>query len=190
VTARSRRTPKELTVVAMHGQYASHVHAYVRKAFQGDTHTADDIVAETFFCAFNQYDRHFAGKSPEDVAAMLYTIAKRRIIDQYRKDRKELRLGDIEIDSCHFASNDDPLLRAVDEDTWRRFWTAVAKVLTRTENQVAWLSWQAGMSDQQIAKILGIPTMGTVRTHRSRAKTKIILEGFRDIIFPDDSDEG
>lgn len=173
----------------MHGQYASRIHALARKALQGDVHTANDIVAETFMAAFKQFYKDFEGRSPERVEALLVTIAKRRIIDLFRRNRPALGLDEFDLSDRQLATTCDPLSQVVERDTWARAWAVMAKVLTSTENQVVWLSWQLGMPDRLIAEVLGIPSIGTVRTHRSRARQKIELEGFPDVDFLDDSNE-
>lgn len=190
MTDRVRQTtPRQQAVTAMHHQHAAHIHALARKALQGDVHAANDIVSETFMAAFKQYHRDFEGKSPGRVEALLVTIAKRRVVDLFRGNRAVSGLDEFELPNEYLVSRCDLLSQIIERDTWERVWAVIAKILTVTENQVAWLSWQLGMPDHMIARVLGIPTVGTVRTHRSRAKKKIKQEGFPDIIFPDDRDD-
>jgi DNA-binding CsgD family transcriptional regulator len=70
----------------------------------------------------------------------------------------------------------------------RRGYRGRRQRLTLTEYQVAFLAWQIGLPDQTIAKVLGIPTAGTVRTHRCRARAKIRAHLEDEILFLDESD--
>jgi RNA polymerase sigma factor (sigma-70 family) len=153
-------------------------------------HTADDIVAETFMAAFKQYYKDFEGKAPQRVEALLVTIANRRIYDLFRGNRPTLGLDELELLNGQFFDTYDPLRQVIEQDAWERIWDAIAKDLTVTEHQVAWLSWQLGISDTLIAQILGIPSVGTVRTHRSRAKKKIVVASSLPIDFADDLPDG
>lgn len=70
--------------------------AYIRV---NDSETAKDLVQETFFSALRSADR-FRGEISE--RNWLYTILKNKIIDHYRKNKREVKIEDNEEDDRDF----------------------------------------------------------------------------------------
>ncbi|SRR6266496_2500981 len=179
-------------VSALFVKYAQRVYGFALKGCQGNKHDAEEIVNETFISVQCAFVKHFAGKDPQEIERNLFMIAGRRVIDMYRRARN-LPLPTADLDHLIDAAGPsrqkdrDPVYRVVDQETLEQLRTVLTQILTRTEHQVAFLTWQMGLPDRVIVELLGIPTVGAVRTHRSNAKTKIKTHVGDGISFPDES---
>jgi RNA polymerase sigma factor (sigma-70 family) len=184
---------RNAVVAAWYIRFARRVYVLAFKVCRGDHHAAEEIVHETFAAVIKQFDTDFKDKPQSRVEAMLYTIARRRGIDHFRKINKVSPTGDLEdLDFGHGLSNDnsdDPVARVIDRDVSERLWQVLRQHLTPMEHAVAMLSWDWCWPDSAIAQALGIPTVNTVRSHRSRAKSKIHTHVGDSIILPDESQD-
>jgi RNA polymerase sigma factor (sigma-70 family) len=184
---------RNAVVAAWYAQFAPRVYVLAFKVCRGDHHAAEEIVHETFAAVIKQFDSDFKDKPQSRVEAMLYTIARRRGIDHFRKINKVSPSGDLEDLDCGYGlgndSSDDPVVRVIDRELSERLWQVLRQHLTPMEHAVAMLSWEWCWPDTAIVQALGIPTVETVRSHRSRAKSKIHTYVGDSIVFPDDSQD-
>jgi len=174
---------------ALYSKYAKRVYAYALKGCQGNKHDAEEVVNETFLCAHLRFRVDFAGKELREREARLIKIAGCRIVDVYRRNQKLLPIPAQDLDELFEGActgSNEPLGRVVDRETLERLRIVLMRYLTPTEHQVAFLTWQMGLPDRIIATLLGIPTTGTVRTHRSNAKAKIKAHVGDGLLFPDE----
>lgn len=181
---------RNAVVTGWYIQFSRRVYLLAFKACRGDHYQAEEIVHETFAAVLKQFDSTFKDKPRPHVEAMLCTIARRRAIDHFRKINNVSTIGDLDDLDCGFgltpANFNDPLSRVIDQETAEQLWQVLKQHLTPMEHAVALLSWDWRWPDTAIARALGIPTVETVRSHRSRAKSKIRTQMGNTIVFPDD----
>jgi RNA polymerase sigma factor (sigma-70 family) len=182
-------TQRNAVVAAWYTQFSRRVYVLAFKACRGDHYQAEEIVHETFAAVLKQFDSTFKDKPRPQVEAMLCTIARRRAIDHFRKINKVSVSEDLDDLDCGVGlapdSSDDPLVRVIDRETSERLWQVLRQHLTPMEHAVAMLSWDWRWPDAAVARALGIPTVETVRSHRSRAKSKIRTYVRNNIVFPE-----
>lgn len=178
---------KDDQVSSLYKRYAKPVYGFACKFFQGDD-VAKEIVQDTFQDVFTQFDRDFAGKPLKRIEALIFTIARRRAIDYLRRAHPERWVSTDTIsgwlEQC--SDSDNPADHTIHKLTMDRLWRVLSGHLTGTEHAVAVLSWDIGLPDYLIAELLGIGSPATVRSHRSRAKTKIKRALGEAITFPED----
>ncbi|MFF0860771.1 RNA polymerase sigma factor [Nonomuraea sp. NPDC003560] len=149
-------------------RYFGEIHAYVAQRL-GPDH-AEDIVAETFLTAFRKrahYDPSRAG-----VRAWLYGIATNLIGKQRRLEARTLRaLGRCGPDGDAPGHEEAVALR-VSAQSLRPNLAAALAELDRRDRDVLLLVALAGLSNDEIATVLGIP-YGTVGSRLSRARKKL-----------------
>jgi RNA polymerase sigma-70 factor (ECF subfamily) len=66
---------------ALYAEYAGPLLEYVQRLLGGDRHQAEDIVQETLLRAW----RHAAELSSDDARPWLFTVARRLVVDGYRR---------------------------------------------------------------------------------------------------------
>jgi RNA polymerase sigma-70 factor (ECF subfamily) len=66
---------------ALYAEYAGPLLDYVQRLLGGDRHQAEDIVQETLLRAW----RHAAELSSDDARPWLFTVARRLVVDGYRR---------------------------------------------------------------------------------------------------------
>ncbi|NNH72979.1 sigma-70 family RNA polymerase sigma factor [Nocardia uniformis] len=146
----------------------------------GDVEQAKDVVQQVFLAVCNQYERHFLAESDDHQAALIMTMARRRVIDCWRQASraKETLYGDLGaldrpqpelLEMSHRITRSD---RIMEDAELRRFWEVLTRDLTESEYRVALMSWDMEMSTEDIARVLNT-TSHAVVTHRSRARRKI-----------------
>lgn len=144
----------------------------------GDPDRAHDVVQQVFEAVWKQYDRDFATTSEQRARSLILVMTTRRVIDLYRRSDGVILVADyIEsaVPSQHSATDSrDPLDRLLADYDLHFLMRTVQRVLTRTEYQIVWLTEHFGFSDAEVAEAMGT-TVGTVRSHRSRAHKKVNL---------------
>jgi RNA polymerase sigma factor (sigma-70 family) len=168
-------------------RHSAQVYHLALAAFPGNKHEAEEIVQETFCDVWKGHRKYFANQTDKVREARVIDIAKKRIIDRFRYYR--LRRTDSievldELVDVHVNPVDDPCRSAERRMLLDQLWQVISEQLTPTEHRVTFLTWVMDKNDASIASVLGIPTEGTVRSHRSRAVAKIRKHRGPDIIFP------
>jgi RNA polymerase sigma-70 factor, ECF subfamily len=170
-------------VATLYTRHAKRVYGLALAGCQGNKHEAEEIVQETFFSVLKGYEKYFAGRSHEVQEARVMDIANKRIIDRFRyhRARPAEPMADLPAPVC-----DDPAVSAEHRVMMDYLWQVISADLTPTEHRVAFMTWAMGKDDAFIARVLDIPTEGTVRSHRSRATAKIRRRFGPTMTFPDD----
>jgi RNA polymerase sigma factor (sigma-70 family) len=169
IIERSARDPESFAI--LYDRHAATLHRYVARRL-GES-VADDIVAETFLCAFRKRDRFDPGTSA-DARPWLYGIAANLIGKHTRSEVRMLR--------AYARTGADPVLtpQATFDDALSRVAFAAAQrdlaqalaALAKGDREVLLLIAWADLSYAEVAAALGIP-VGTVRSRLNRARTRV-----------------
>lgn len=161
----SRRDPQRFGLVFE--RHHADIHAYLRRRLGPEE--ADDLAAETFVRAFRARHRY----DPERPSAKpwLFGIATNILRRHWRRERRQLR--------AYARTGIDPVISASDEiedrvdasDAGPTLAGALAS-LPRGEREVLLLRAWAGLTDSEIAEVLGI-RLGTVHSRLSRARRRM-----------------
>ncbi len=130
----------------------------------GDLGLAEDVTQEALLEALGAWLR---GGIPSNAGAWLTAVAKRRAIDAWRRrERLDERYAAI-ARTLDEASDDD--WRPIDDDVLRLVFTACHPVLSRESQVALTLRVVAGLSSEEIARML-LASVPTVQARITRAK--------------------
>jgi RNA polymerase sigma-70 factor (ECF subfamily) len=130
----------------------------------GDYHLSSDIMQESFARYLEKYSEETLS------AALLYTIARSAVIDNYRKNKHDVQLN---MEPGNPQSN--PERHFMVREDYRRVLAALQK-LPQEERDALSLSVSSNLSYRQIAQITGTSEGNIkVRVHRARLKLKKIM---------------
>lgn len=163
-------------------QYGDTLYRYALVRTQSSD-IAEDIVQETLLAAFKGHDR-FSGKSTEKT--WLIGILKHKIIDHYRKNKKEYAYEDIE------AQADQQLNHFDEHNHWQQpplawnnpdasleqaeFWKVLSQCISNLPDSLADLFIMRelqGMSTEDICKLMDISTTNNMWVRLSRARMRL-----------------
>lgn len=142
--------------------------AYVERVYRfvyfrvTDTMVAEDITSQVFLKAWEHLDRYQAGGSP--FLAWLYTIARNQVIDYYRTYKESVALDDIGPLPANGHTLDETIDGMDDLETMRN----AMQYLTEEQQQVLTLKFIAGLSTQDIARMMK-KREGAIRALQMRA---------------------
>lgn len=164
---------------SIHRSFAERYDAYADPLFRfclwrvNDRETALDLVQETFM---RYWDVIASGKKVSGDKALLFTIARRLVIDHYRK-KKTLSLDDMLGDA---DANDVPDPSSFDlfdsAAEGRRALEAIQKLGSHSR-QAVYLRFVEDLSPKEIAEVLDIsPNAASVRIDRGLKELKGILD--------------
>ena len=126
---------------------------------------ANDIIQE---CMLSIWQSMGSYGYQSSFKTWVYSIARRRIADFYRKSSKHISvpLSNIEND---FAARDslNERIESIDIDN-------ALSCLDSADNELVYLVFRAQLSYQEVSAVLGIP-VGTVKSRMSRIKAKLKL---------------
>ncbi len=128
---------------------------------------AEDVVQEIFIDVWRN-----AGRFNPDVASestFIATIARRRLIDQYRKRKRELQAMPLVDELGIAAPPEDDRTEITDEVEHVR---EQMQRLRPEERRVLELSTFQGLSQAKIAEVTDLP-LGTVKTHSRRGLERL-----------------
>ncbi len=145
--------------------YYDRIYAYTYRRV-GSIPVAEDIAACVFEDALRGIRRmRWEGKP---VAAWLYRIASRRIVDHYRDRQNHATSADEQV-----AAMDNPFERVTEQAA---VWTAMTQLNSR-EQEIIRLSFFDELSAAEIAGLWNCTTNSVyVRLHRALKRLKTILE--------------
>ncbi|WP_433622111.1 RNA polymerase sigma factor [Nocardia sp. CA-120079] len=158
--------------------FRSHAPAVYRLALSAlqDAERANDIVQEVFLAVWEQYERDFAGKPSSRSDALIMKIAKRRVIDVWRRTDGAVPIPEYVESAVPMLglsmTSRNPLERVLNDDAFRHIRFVLSQNLTTAEYRVALMAWALWLPDTEIAKIIG-SSVSTVHSHKSRARAKI-----------------
>lgn len=125
---------------------------YVTRVFRylysrlGNRQEAEDITAQTFLAAFESFD-HFRGSG--HFAAWLFTIARNKAMDHYRKQKNTLPLESESLSPI----DDDPLYRVIQSEQSAQL-AGLIRQLPGEEQQLLQLRFLAEMTFAEMAQFL------------------------------------
>jgi RNA polymerase sigma-70 factor (ECF subfamily) len=150
--------------------YYERVYRYAYRRL-GDQPAAQNIASETFYRLLVAFQK---GKAPQDgVLLWLYRVAHNLVIDDYRQSSKQpLPL----LDEAWHTDDDLSPDKAVAAQIAQGQVRAALLELTLVQQQVIELKFMEGMSNEQVAKIMGKP-VGTIKSlqHRALAALRRVL---------------
>ncbi len=161
-------------------RHAAGLYRFVRVRV-GDDGAAADLVQETFLRALRAI-RTFRGEAA--FQTWLFTIARRLIVDELRRRRREPAAG---IASGTGVSASDPDAWAdpasphpgerLEVEAERRDVREALRCLPEADREMIRMRYQDGLSYEEIAALRSLP-LGTVkvRLHRARLRLRTILE--------------
>jgi RNA polymerase sigma-70 factor (ECF subfamily) len=144
--------------------YERHHGAVFRYVFYrvGDEATAEDLTATVFVRVVESIDRYVHRGRP--LLAWLYTIARNAVIDHHRKAGPPDALP---LDERLLEADDD-VDEELDKALTRRRLTVALSHLTEDQRQVIVLKFVEGLSNEDVATMLG-KTVGAVKALQHRA---------------------
>lgn len=150
-------------------RYDRVVHAFALSKVRGDSHLAEDIVAETFARAWSARDRiEFRNR---DLGGWLLKIALRLIIDHCRYTQR--RPVVLIPQPSHFPDNLNPEASPEQTVVERVRMLAVIRRLSPAQREVVALRWLLDQSREKTANELGIVEQ-TVKARQGRARTALV----------------
>ena len=158
----------------LYDRYAAHLHRYVTRRL--GSQAADDVVGDTFLCAFRRRRRY--DLSHPDAGPWLYGIAGNLIGKHRRAEVRLLRaLARTGADPVAESYADRVDSRVSAAAAQRDLADALASLAAGDREVLLLIAW-AELAYDEVAVALGIP-VGTVRSrlHRARRKVRAALGG-------------
>jgi RNA polymerase sigma-70 factor (ECF subfamily) len=158
---RRARAFDRATLAAIYDDYHQPIYRYVYRQV-GDVETARDLVAEVFR-RFLQVMQN--GRGPDQhLSAWLYRTAHNIIVDHYRRQqyRQHLPLDE------DLVNTDDNPAETAERNISAAQVRAALRNLTPDQQQVIALKFLEGLSNQEVAAVLGKP-VGAVKSLQHRA---------------------
>lgn len=131
----------------------------------GNYQLSADIMQETFTNYLESYSRYEANP------ALLFTISRNLLIDQFRRQRPEA-----EFDERHYSGTSNTEKEHMIREESRRVLKAIQQ-LDKDEKDILALAVGSNLSYREISKITKISEANVkIKIHRSRVKLKQLLE--------------
>jgi RNA polymerase sigma-70 factor (ECF subfamily) len=147
---------------ALYDRYFDRVHGYVRVRI-GDRAVSEDVTSEVFCSALAKLDG-FRGRGP--FAAWLFRIARNAVRDELRRQPRSAVDPEAAANAVA-APGPGPEEVALAHERALRLRAAIAE-LGRGEQHLLALRYGAGLSHEELARVLGIkPGAARVRVHRA-----------------------
>lgn len=155
---------RRMEPAAISALYRQHVQAIYRYIYYrvGDVQTAEDLTAEVFVRAIEGLPNYQSRGVP--FAAWLYRIARARVADHFRREQ---RTGTVDLKE-DWPADDDSLLVQVQRSFYHRKLRGAINQLTPDQQHVVILKFVEGLSNAEVAQILG-KTEGAVKSLQHRA---------------------
>jgi RNA polymerase sigma-70 factor (ECF subfamily) len=149
---------------AISALYRQHVQAIYRYTYYrvGDAQTAEDLTAEVFVRAIEGLPHYEPRGVP--FAAWLYRIAQARVADHFRREQRTTTVTFEE----DWPLGEDSVSIEVEQSIYRKELQAVIRQLTPDQQHVIILKFVEGLSNAEVAQILG-KTEGAVKALQHRA---------------------
>ena len=155
----------EEAFLALYDRYSSRVYGLSLRIL-GDTQSAEEATQDTFMKLWSRARLYMAERG--QFVFWLLTIARRTALDRVRLEARRPALSEaVDLGDGWQALPDKTTL--AEESRWRSLSFAV-QALSPEYRQVIELAYYQGMSQSEIAEVLGWP-LGTVKT-RMRAATQ------------------
>lgn len=131
--------------------YQEHIHAVFNYCLYrvGDAMVTEDLTADIFKRAWRARRRY--NRRRAEFSTWLFTIARRRVIDWYRRQG---RRRTVELDETVPSPHPGPDTLAVDVENRHRLDQLIRNLPTRDQELIA-MKFGAGMTNRQIGEVLG-----------------------------------
>lgn len=148
----------EHAFLVLYDRYSSRVYALTLRVL-GDAMLAEEVTQDTFLKLWSRARQYNPGQG--ELAPWLLTIAHRTALDRLRLENRRLPASNaFDPEETWPVLPDKATLN--DEARWRSLYFAVQS-LPEEQRQVIDLAYYKGMSQSEIAEVLGWP-LGTVKT--------------------------
>lgn len=160
----------EQAFLVLYDCYVSRVHALTLRILN-DPMLAEEATQDTFLKLWSRAHTYLADRGP--LLLWLLTIARRTALDRLRLEARRPMLSDSNDPAEMLLSipEGDPL---PEENRWRSLYFAV-QTLPPEHRQVVELAYYQGLSQSQIAEVLGWP-IGTVKSRLRAAMERLRQE--------------
>jgi RNA polymerase sigma-70 factor (ECF subfamily) len=148
----------EHAFLSLYDRYASRVYALTLRVL-GDTMLAEEVTQDTFMKLWSRSRQFNPDKGP--LAPWLLTIAHRTALDRLRLENRRPPVSNSKEPDQIWSTLPDETTQSA-EFRWRSLHFAVQS-LPRDQRQVIDLAYYKGLSQSEIAEVLGWP-LGTVKT--------------------------
>jgi RNA polymerase sigma-70 factor (ECF subfamily) len=158
--------------VAWHTLYDLYFTPLYRYVFirLGDTHKTEDVVQTVFLRWFASIDTFTVYDSP---LQYLFVIARRVMIDEFRKEKRDTSLSlDEAMESGTEVADAHDVVYELDKEISKEILLETIKLLGHLEQEVLTLSFFGEQSTKEIAQILG-QEEANVRQIKSRALRRL-----------------
>jgi RNA polymerase sigma-70 factor, ECF subfamily len=129
----------------LYDRYVQSVYRYLYYRV-GSAPEAEDLTSQTFLSALEALPRY---QHQGNFAAWLFTIARGKVIDYIRAQKKQLPLKDV-----YLADASDMLAQIADADEIAKLWDLIHE-LDEDEQELIRFRYTAGLPFSQVAAILG-----------------------------------
>jgi len=155
---------RQLDRDAVSALYRQHVQAIYRYVYYrvGDASVAEDLTAEVFLRAIEGLPDYEPRGIP--FVAWLYRIARARVVDHFRQQK---RVEKVALDESFPSDGESPLAEA-ERSFFHEDLKVALRQLTPNQQQVIILKFVEGLSNAEVAQILG-KTEGAVKSLQHRA---------------------
>jgi RNA polymerase sigma factor, sigma-70 family len=140
----AKRDPREFA--ALYRQYVKPVYGYLFSHL-GNVHDAEDVTAQTFLAAFETLGTL---RQEEYFASWLFSIARNKAMDRFRKQRSEVSLDEVAEPSIE----KDPLTEVIHSEQTLLLKRLITG-LPDEERELLRLRFLAGLSFAEMARLLG-----------------------------------
>ena len=160
-------TGDENAFLALYDRHASRVYGLTLHILS-DPMLAEEVTQDTFLKLWSRARQYLAERGP--FLTWLLTIARRAALDRLRLEARRPALSDASDPENTWQKLPDP--ETITEETrWRSLYFAV-QALHPDQRQVIELAYYQGLSQSEIAEVLGWP-LGTVKTRLRAAMEKL-----------------
>lgn len=146
---------------ALYDRYSTRIYNYIYRRV-GDAHLSEDLTAAVFTKMLEAIRSSKSWRS--SFSGWLYRIAHNIVVDHYRGWRRD---GELPLEERLPTSKGDPV-RALDQSLTQSTIRRAITQLTPDQSQVILLKFVEGMSNAEVAEIMG-KTEGAVKSLQHRA---------------------
>ena len=129
----------------------------------GNAADAEELTQDAFLRAWTKLDRY---DSRWRFSTWLFTIAKRLAVSRARVRRPDVLQDEV---LANLPDENDPVESAANREESTNVWRLAAELLSGDQRSALWLRYAEGLSNQEIARILGKKRV-TVRVLLFRAR--------------------
>jgi RNA polymerase sigma-70 factor, ECF subfamily len=133
--------------VALYNRYLTPIYRYLFSRV-GDHQEAEDLTSKVFLTALECFEQFHPNSS---FAAWLFTIARNKSIDYFRRRRPEAELLD---DGSAAPAEEDPAALAVRSADWQAIFLVISR-FPPDDREVLYLRFAGDLTYNEIARLLG-----------------------------------